>query len=149
MRLFAAAVLLLTASSLAMAQSPPVVETGGCGAGSFPQGAGYFTVDSAGRNCGASSPASLGWYSYSNITGQATTTIKTGTGVLHSITFNTPAATETLTLYDNTTGSGTKIGTLTVPSSPVPVTLVYDVQFATGLTIVTAVASGDITVTYK
>jgi hypothetical protein len=69
--------------------------------------------------------------------------------MLHSITFNTPAATETVTIYDNTAASGTKIETITVPSSPAPVTLTYDVAFNTGLTIVTATASGDITVAYQ
>ena len=88
-------------------------------------------------------------YLYNNVTGQATATLKTGAGVLHTITFNTPVATETVTLFDNTAGSGTKIGTITVPASPMPVTLTYDVAFTTGLTIVTATASSDITVSYR
>jgi uncharacterized membrane-anchored protein YjiN (DUF445 family) len=36
-----------------------------------------------------------------------------------------------------------------IPSSPVPVTLTYDVGFSTGLTLVTATAAGDVTVSYK
>jgi hypothetical protein len=81
-----------------------------------------------------------------HITGDATTSVKSGFGVLHSITFNNPTATETVTIYDNTAASGTKIGTIAVPSSPGPVTLTYDVVFDNGLTIFTATASSDITV---
>lgn len=87
-------------------------------------------------------------YSYANITGQSTTVAKTGAGILHTITFNNPTATAVVTVYDNTAGSGTVIGTITVPSSPMPVTLTYDAAFATGLTVKTATASSDITVTY-
>lgn len=87
-------------------------------------------------------------YSYKNITGQATTVIRTTPGVLHTITFNKPTATATVAIYDNTAGSGTTIGTVTVPASPMPVTLTYDARFETGLTIVTGTADSDITVTY-
>ena len=86
-------------------------------------------------------------FKYTNITGQATTTIKSGSGVLHTICVNTAAATETITIYDNTAGSGTKIGTATVYASANPC-LTYDIYFATGLTIVTATASSDLTISY-
>lgn len=88
-------------------------------------------------------------FAYLNITGDATTTVKSSKGYLHTITLNNPVATETITIYDNTAGSGTKIGTITVPASPVPVTLTYDVTFWTGLTIVTATAASDISVSYR
>ena len=88
-------------------------------------------------------------FAYANITGDTTTTVKSGKGYLHAITLNAPTATETITIYDNTAGSGTKIGTITIPASPVPVTLFYDVAFWTGLTIVTATAASDITVSYR
>ena len=45
---------------------------------------------------------------FSNITTATTTTVKTGTGILKSITVNTTAA-GTIIVYDNTAGSG-KIG---------------------------------------
>ncbi len=90
-----------------------------------------------------------GPFFYRNITGQATTTLKAGPGTLHSITFNAPTATEVVTIWDNTTNSGTKIGTITVPASPQPVTLTYDVQFGIGLTLTTATASSDITVSFR
>ena len=86
-------------------------------------------------------------YKYTNITGQATTTVKSGGGILHTICVNTPAATETITIYDNTAASGTKIGTITVYASTNPC-LTYDVNFTTGLTLVTATASSDLTVSY-
>jgi hypothetical protein len=87
-------------------------------------------------------------YSYRGITTQATTVVKTGQGILHTITFNNPTATAVVTVYDNTSGTGTAIATITVPASPQPVTLHYDAVFNTGLTVVTATANSDITVTY-
>lgn len=89
-------------------------------------------------------------YSYANITAAAptTTVLRSTAGILHCITFNKPVATTVATVYDNTAGSGTIIATITVPASPMPVTLTYDAAFATGLTVVTATAASDITVTY-
>ena len=86
-------------------------------------------------------------YKYKNITDQSTTTVKSGSGIIHTICVNTPAATETITIYDNTAASGTKIGTITVYASINPC-LTYDINFITGLTIVTATASSDLTVSY-
>lgn len=89
-------------------------------------------------------------YSFLNITAAAptTTVVRTGSGILHCITFNKPVATGVVTVYDNTAASGTIIATITVPASPIPVTLIYDAAFSTGLTFVTATAAQDITVTY-
>jgi hypothetical protein len=91
----------------------------------------------------------LAGYQYKNITGDGTVTLKSAPGYLHTITFNSPTATEVVTIYDNTAGSGTKIATVTVPSSPQPVTLIYDVTFWAGLTITTATATSDITVSFR
>jgi hypothetical protein len=88
---------------------------------------------------------------FSNIATATTTTSKSGAGFLHSITVNTIVASATITVYDNTAGSGTKIATITLPStitSDAPFTLRYDVAFATGLTIVTSGAT-DLTVSYR
>jgi hypothetical protein len=89
-------------------------------------------------------------YSFLNVTLAAptTTVVKTGAGILHAITFNKPVATGVITLYDNTSAAGTVIGTITVPASPMPVTVFYDAAFSTGLTIVTATAAQDITVSF-
>jgi len=90
-------------------------------------------------------------FSYSNISTATTTTVKSGAGFLHSITFNKPVASEVWTIYDNTAGSGTKIGTITLPAtllSQGPYTAIYDVSFATGLTIVSG-STTDGTVSYR
>jgi hypothetical protein len=84
-------------------------------------------------------------YIHRNITTGATTVVKSDAGVLKGITVNTTAA-GTITIYDNTSAAGTKIGTL--KSSVVEGTYEYNVAFATGLTIVTGAAS-DITVAYN
>lgn len=87
-------------------------------------------------------------YGYKNITTDATfAAVKSGAGILHTICVNTPAATETITVYDNTAASGTKIASLTSFAS-VGGCFLYDANFTTGLTIVTATAAGDITVTW-
>lgn len=92
-----------------------------------------------------------GAYSYSNITSATTTTVKSGAGTFRALTVNTYVASATITIYDNTAGSGTKIATITLPSTITgdsPATLRYDIAFATGLTIVTSGAT-DLTVSYK
>lgn len=86
-------------------------------------------------------------YTSTNIT-TGTTVIATGSGVLHTITFNKPVATGVITIYNNTAASGTKIATITVPASPIPVTLTYDCSFGIGLTVAIATADQDITVSW-
>lgn len=88
-------------------------------------------------------------YQYLNITGQATTLVRTGNGLLHTVCFNKPTATETIAIYDGVSAAGTLIGTITVPASPQPGCLTYDVAYGAGLTFVTATASSDITVSYR
>lgn len=107
-------------------------------AASLGTGVGTVSVEEAGR-------------SFSNITTATTTTAKSGKGFLHTIVCNTPIASATATIYDNTASSGTKIATITLPStitSESPFSLEYDLAFGTGLTIVTTGAS-DWTVTYR
>lgn len=89
--------------------------------------------------------------SFLNIAGAATTTVKTGAGNLIAIINNKSVASSTITIYDNTAASGTKIGTVTNPGtllqSQYP--LAYNgLVFSTGLTIVTSGAD-DLTVVYK
>lgn len=86
-------------------------------------------------------------YNASNIT-TGTNVIATGNGVLHTLTFNKPVATGVITIYNNTAASGTKIATITIPASPMPVTLTFDVAFAIGLTVAIATADQDITVSW-
>lgn len=90
----------------------------------------------------------IGWV-FANITTATTTTVRSGKGVLHGITLNKPLGNGVIAIYDNTAGSGTLIGTITYPVTLLsgPVTLTYDVAFATGLTLVTT-GTQDITVSY-
>lgn len=88
---------------------------------------------------------------YNNIKTATTTTVKSGKGILHKIVINTIVASATITVYDNTAGSGTTIATITLPATITgdnPFTLEYDLQFTTGCTIVTSGAT-DITVVYR
>jgi hypothetical protein len=85
-------------------------------------------------------------FNYKNIAAAATTLVKTGPGVLHSVTINTTAA-ATIGIFDGLTAAGTPIGTIAA-SPAIGSAFSFDVAFATGLTIVTAGAS-DITVSYR
>lgn len=87
-------------------------------------------------------------YNYSNISTNTTTIVARGKGTLHSIVINTSgASSNTCTIYDSTTGSGTKIATIDTAGNTG--TIIYDVYFTNGLTIVTATGTpADITVTY-
>lgn len=84
-----------------------------------------------------------------NIAGAATTTVKSGSGILGGLIFNKLIATGVITIYDNTTASGTKLATITNPAvllqSQIP--LMYNCKFTTGLTIVTS-AADDLTVLF-
>lgn len=91
-------------------------------------------------------------FSYNHIAaGQATTVVKNAPGFLHSITFNGAAtATNVTTVYDNASGSGAVIAIPAATTATVPTTLMYDVLFATGLTIITTTANGaDMTISYR
>lgn len=87
--------------------------------------------------------------SFSNINTNTTTTVKSGAGVLKRIVVNKVGTLlNTCTIYDNTTATGTIIGTI----DPVHTHMVfeYDVVFNTGLTIVTATGTAaDLTIVYQ
>jgi hypothetical protein len=89
-------------------------------------------------------------FSYQNITTNATTTVKSGAGLLHGIVINTKGASaNVLTIYDNTAASGTKIGTVDTVNGVIG-TIRYDAKFTTGLTILTATGTAaDVTVIYR
>lgn len=67
-----------------------------------------------------------------------TTTIKSGAGVLHTITVNGGTA-GTVIVYDNTAASGTIIASF--DSTNALATYMLNVAFGTGLTIITAAAT--------
>lgn len=85
---------------------------------------------------------------YSNITSAATNTLRTGAGFLERVTVNKPVSASTITVYDNTAGSGTKIALITNSTVVTPYSLPYGVKFTTGLTIVTSGAD-DVTVVWR
>lgn len=94
-------------------------------------------------------PASDDFYTYTNINTNTTTAIKSGAGSLAYLTVNNPGSTWTITVYDNTTGTGTKIATITAINGLIN-TNTYKVKFNTGLTVVTAgTTAGDITVSWR
>ena len=87
--------------------------------------------------------------SFYNINTNTTSTVKSGAGVLKRIVVNKVGALlNTCTIYDNTTATGTIIGTI----DPVHTQMVfeYDLVFSTGLTIVTATGTAaDLTIVYQ
>lgn len=88
-------------------------------------------------------------HNYTNIASATTTTVKSGQGTLVRITNNKKVLSGVITIYDNTAGSGTKIGTITNPGTLLDSaqTFEYGVHFHTGLTIVTS-AADDLTVVW-
>lgn len=88
---------------------------------------------------------------YTHITGAGTTVCKYSAGLLHRIVINTlpSSGSNTLTLYDNTAGSGTVIAVLTGGSTGGPVSIEYQVSFNTGFTVVSAGTAWDVTVIYQ
>jgi hypothetical protein len=85
---------------------------------------------------------------YQNLNANGTTTVKAGAGWLHSITINTKGSSgNTCVVYDNTSASGTRLAGIDTTSQIQ--TLLFDVAFNTGLTVVLAMGtSADITVSY-
>lgn len=84
-----------------------------------------------------------------NITGATTTVVKTGAGILRRVVFNKFVALGVATFYDSTSGSGTVLATVTLPAALLSSngSIEYNLNFATGLTVVTSVAF-DMTVVY-
>lgn len=93
--------------------------------------------------------AAVGW-NKTVITAAAptTTAIKESPGVLGKIVLNGPVATGIVTIYDALSASGTPIAIITVPVSPLPVELEYNCRMDIGITIITATAAQNITVTW-
>lgn len=88
---------------------------------------------------------------YRNITTATSTTCKYGAGKIHKICLNSPSQQAgIITVYDNTTNTGTIMATLqwTSNNSQLPQAINYDMPFSTGLTINTSQAT-NITVVYE
>ena len=88
--------------------------------------------------------------SYAHLNSTGTTTIKSGAGILRRVVINTKgSASNTFTVYDNTSGSGTVIAAIDTVNG-VSSHFEYNVAFSTGLTVVNATGtSADITVIYE
>ena len=88
--------------------------------------------------------------SYAHLNSTGTTTIKSGAGILRRVVINTKgSASNTFTIYDNTSGSGTVIAAIDTVNG-VSGYFEYNVAFSTGLTVVDATGtSADITVIYE
>lgn len=86
---------------------------------------------------------------YKNIASATTTVLKTGVGTLHDILINKKGtAGATMTIYDNSAGSGTIIGTFDLTAVNIG-GIDADLDFYTGLTIVTTGATIDVTITWE
>lgn len=87
--------------------------------------------------------------SFSNINATGTTTIKSGAGILRRVVVNTKGTgSNTLTIYDNTSGTGTIIAVIDTTDKTANID--YGLAFSTGLTVVDATGtSADITVIYE
>lgn len=82
----------------------------------------------------------------------ASTQCKLGAGRLHKVVINAPGAVnDTITLFDNTSATGTVIAAIkfTNNAALVVTTLVYDLPFYSGLFVATSGANLDITVIYE
>ena len=102
-----------------------------------PDGSTYVTFTD-----GAGNLNPLSGFSYAHGAGAGNIFAKASPGVLHSININTAAT--TVTIYDNTSATGTIIAIIGALTG----TFTYDVSFVTGLT-VAVVGSGDVTVSYR
>ncbi len=88
-----------------------------------------------------------------NITTNATTVVKSGSGLFHALVINivgTIAADSRATIYDNTAGSGTVIATVDLSNAALGPMRIYNATFSIGLTVVTAgTTAANITVMYR
>jgi len=93
--------------------------------------------------------SSIDPYNFSNINTSTTTLVKTGSGILHSVTVNSLGTVASkANMFDSLVGSGVTIAGLNTLS--VLGTVTYDLQFNNGLTIVTTgTVAPDITVSYR
>lgn len=88
----------------------------------------------------------VGWnYKYSS--GSGAVIVKGSPGFLHSINLNSPVATTVIKLYDSISAQTGTFAIITIPASPQPVTLFYDITLLNGLTLNIGTSS-DITIVY-
>lgn len=73
--------------------------------------------------------------------------------ILHTVTINSAAATAVIQVFDDVTTSGPArpiTGPITAPAGGFasPVTLIFDCEVSTGITVTIATAAADVTVVY-
>lgn len=87
-------------------------------------------------------------YLFRNITGTGTTVVKNAPGILKAVIVNgLGTVASACTIYNNTAGSGTKVGTINTLS--LSGNFDYDVWMDTGITIVTTgILAPDLTIVY-
>lgn len=86
-------------------------------------------------------------YSFVNVSGNGTTTVKSGAGYIHSAVINTRGTGSTLILYNNTTDNGNPICNIDTTLSTTA--FIYDVYFGSGLVAVSAGAgAANLTISY-
>lgn len=84
-----------------------------------------------------------------NITTSTTTQVKTGPGILGGLSINTGQAGASVTIFDNTSASGTKLGTFSAAAQGGPTFPLAGMSFKIGLCVVTAGATpADVTVSW-
>lgn len=101
------------------------------------QGSRAYQIDQATAAATGVQAVATAGASWTNVTTATTTTVKSGAGIWQSLLVNTPAAT-TVTCYNNTAASGSKIMTLTTVASTQPYAIPINLYFSNGLTCVTA-----------
>ena len=149
--------LLALSGNAALAQSNFITPGGQYANGSVPMcdnGSGYMVPCTTAHPVPVALPPSPmptqeSAFNYGSITSATTTTLKSGSGTLHTVNINAlGTVASSVTIYDNTSAAGTPIATIN--SLAFLGTATYDVQFSTGLTIVTTgVLAPNVTVSYR
>jgi len=102
---------------------------------------------------GVSGTVRIGGYNYTHITAAAPTTtlVKTGAGVLHAIVVNTPPTATGVCEIDDAITHTNAVGIMTFATSTsmAPFTVIYDIEFSTGLVIYTSTETGDYTIVWR
>lgn len=99
-----------------------------------------------------SGTVAIAGYNYTRVTTAATTLVKAGPGILHSVCINKLGASATIELDDALTNTTPIIGIITLPATITAITgfvLDYDVQFNTGLSVTVGTATVDATIVWK